>query len=148
MSGSSISSIIRSLTHGPSYRRWAASIWDGSSSILGEILSHWFDPYPMMDGFDESLRWISQWKVMTTLLGCGDRPPPHHRMSISTQHYHPSMIGKVQFFFETMDPTHDCEMFLSDDRRKGTESSLKDEYIPAMVLKNYWPTRNVEEANL
>jgi len=45
------------------------------------------------------------------------------------------MIGKVQFFFETMDPTHDCEMFLSDDRRKGTESSLKDEYIPAMALK-------------
>ena len=34
-----------------------------------------------------------------------------------------------------MDPTYDCEMFLSDDRRKGTESSLKDEYIPDMVLK-------------
>ena len=57
------------------------------------------------------------------------------------------MIGKVQFFFETMDPTLDCEMFLSNDRRKGTESSLKDEYIPAMVLKNCWPTRNVEEAD-
>jgi hypothetical protein len=67
-------------------------------------------------------------------------------MGISTQHYHPSMIGKVQFFFETMDPTHDCEMFLSDDRRKGTESLLKDEYIPAMVLKNCWPTQSVKEA--
>ena len=86
-------------------------------------------------------------KIMTTLLGCGNCPP-HRRMSISTKHYHPPMIEKVQFFFETIDPTHDCEMFLSDDRRKGTESSLKDEYIPAMVLKNYWPTRNVEEANL
>ena len=86
-------------------------------------------------------------KIMTTLLGCGNSSP-HHRMGISTKHYRPSMIGKVQFFFETMDPTHDCEMSLSDDRRKGTESSMKDEYIPAMVLKNCWPTRNVEEAYL
>ena len=85
-------------------------------------------------------------KIMTTLLGCGNSSP-HHRMGISTKHYRPSMIGKVQFFFETMDPTHDCEMSLSDDRRKGTESSMKDEYIPAMVLKNCWPTRNVEEAD-
>jgi hypothetical protein len=37
-------------------------------------------------------------------------------------------------------------MFLSDDRRKGTESSLNDEYILAMVLKNCWPTQSVEEA--
>jgi hypothetical protein len=57
-------------------------------------------------------------------------------MGISTKHYRPSMIGKVQFFFETMDPTHDREMFLSDGCRKGTESSLKDEYVPAMVLKS------------
>ena len=75
-------------------------------------------------------------------------PPPHRRMSISTKHYQPSMIGKVQFFFETMDSTHDCEMFLSNDGRKGTESSMKDEYIPAMVLKNCWPTQNVEVAKL
>ena len=46
-----------------------------------------------------------------------------------------------------MDPTHDCEMFLSDGCRKETGSSLKDEYIPAMVLKNCWPTQSVEEAN-
>ena len=58
------------------------------------------------------------------------------------------MIGNAQFFFESMDSTHDYEMFLSDDRRKGTELSLKDEYLPAMVLKNCWPTRNVEEAFL
>ena len=50
-------------------------------------------------------------------------------------------------FFETMDPTHDCEMSLSDGCRKGTESSLKDEYTPAMVLKNCWPTQSVEEAH-
>ena len=57
-------------------------------------------------------------KIMTTLLGCGGRPPPHYRMGISTKHYQSSMIGKVQFFFETMGHTHDCEMFLSDDRQK------------------------------
>jgi hypothetical protein len=67
-------------------------------------------------------------------------------MGISTKHYQPSMIRKIQFFFETMDSTPDCEMFLSDDCLKGTESSLKDEYISAMVLKNCWPTQNVEEA--
>jgi hypothetical protein len=56
-------------------------------------------------------------------------------MGIFTKHYQPSMIGKVQFFFETMDSTHDCEMFLSDDRQKRNRVMLKDEYIPAMVLK-------------
>ena len=45
MSGSSISSIIRSLTYGPLYRRWAASIHDGSSARyhhIGSIHIPWW----------------------------------------------------------------------------------------------------------
>jgi hypothetical protein len=49
-----------------------APIQDRSSSILGEISSHWFDPYPIMDGFNEM---NIAMKIMTTPLGCGNRPP-------------------------------------------------------------------------
>ena len=72
MSGSSISSIIRSLTHGPLYRRWIASIQDGSSARYHHIgsthIPWWVNSVRVSEECYNERSWPPYWDVGIVLL--------------------------------------------------------------------------------